>query len=168
MAYVAMAYIVMAYTDMAYIAMAYIFTTCVAMVHIVMAYVVTTYIVMAYTVMADGYLVTSRSRVAADAFFSKISEHADGERRGPGGTERRVSPRPLRRHPPIRPGARRSPSARAERSPKIGYLVASPSRFAADALFFFSNPFGGTPTANAEGLDRIGGWHRKGLSETRL
>ena len=32
----------------------------------------------------------------------------------------------------------------------------------------FLTSFRGTPTANAEGLDRIGGWHPKGLGETRL
>ena len=35
------------------------------------------------------------------------------------GTQRRVSPRPLRRYSPTRPSPRRSPSACAEKSPKI-------------------------------------------------
>ena len=32
---------------------------------------------------------------------------------------------------------------------------------------YFGATFRRMPTANAEGLDRIGGWHRKGLGETR-
>ena len=35
-------------------------------------------------------------------------------------------------------------------------------------LFFFLADFGRVPTANAEGLDRVGGWRGKSLGETRL
>ena len=44
---------------------------------------------------------------------------------------------------------------------------ASPTMRGSSWIYFLAT-FRGMPTANAEGLDRIGGWRRKGLGGTRL
>ena len=144
-----------------------------------------------------------RSRPPADAAcaqFVNISEHADGERRGPASIWRVPKGAFSTETFPVPPSRsdlapRRSPLACAERLLKMKPVVSSSSscftgtaragragsrskncgpwngwsgtRRVADANLFLTT-VRRMPTANAERIDLIGGWHRKGLGETRL
>ena len=59
----------------------------------------------------------------------------------------------------------RDTTARFRRMP---YFLGPVGSHGLHAPYLFLLTFRGTPTANADGVDRIGGWHRKGLGETRL
>ena len=81
---------------------------------------------------------------------------------------------------PFDPAPRRSPSACAEKLSKIDHAVSGTSMNSLDlptvnamferrpAYLFFQVTCRRTPTANAERLDRIGGWHREGLGVRRV
>ena len=114
------------------------------------------------------------SSASPSPFFVNISEHADGERRGPvspiAASRRGLSDATLRLDPAPRCSAVGMPRKLVKK--RWGNIFGQLANALLYALLTSADLFLATsrraPTANAEGLDRIEGWRRKGLGEARL